>query len=66
VDDELRQSDLKREFPEWEFWTGVNGLPHTRRPKTSPPNTMQAEDWTALRDKVRAWDSQHSWLAASR
>jgi len=53
--DELRQSDLEREFPLWRFWVGVNGLPYARRPETSPPNTMWGEDWTALRDEVRAW-----------
>ena len=53
--DELRQSDLEREFPEWRFWRGVNGLPYGRRRNSSPPNTMWGEDWTALRDEVRAW-----------
>ena len=53
--DELRQSDLERDFPEWKFWVGVNGRPFARRPNTSPPNTMWGEDWTALRDEVRAW-----------
>jgi hypothetical protein len=53
--DELRQVDLEAEFPEWTFWRGVNGLPYARRPRTSPPNTMWGEDWTDLRDNVRAW-----------
>lgn len=53
--DELRQTDLEREFPGWHFWRGINGLPYARKPKTSPPNTMWGEDWTDLRDSVRTW-----------
>jgi hypothetical protein len=35
--DELRRSDLEREFPGWQFTVGVDRLPHARRPRTSPP-----------------------------
>jgi hypothetical protein len=53
--DELRQSDLKHEFPDWHFWVGVNRLPYARRLRRSPPVTLSGEDWTDLRDEVRAW-----------
>jgi hypothetical protein len=53
--DELRQADLEREFAEWQFSVGVDRLPHARRPKTSPPVWLTGEDWTDLRDQVRAW-----------
>lgn len=42
--------DLRAEFPFWEFWTGVNGLPYARRPLTSPPVTLRGEDAVDLRD----------------
>ena len=54
--DELRQSDLERDFPDWEF---TNTTPdrryHARRPGTSPPVWLTGEDWTDLWDQVRAW-----------
>jgi len=30
--------DLRREFPRWVFFTGVNHLPYGRLPNTSPPS----------------------------
>jgi hypothetical protein len=55
--DELRQADLERDpaFAGWEFSVGVDRLPHARRPRTSPPVWLTGEDWTDLRDNVRAW-----------
>jgi hypothetical protein len=55
MDDELRQMDLEREFPGWRFSVGVDRLPHARRLRTSPSPWLTGEDWTDLRDQVRAW-----------
>ena len=58
------EKDVKVEG--WRFWRGVNGLPYARRPKTSPPNTMWGEDWTDLRDEVRAWIARRHQLQEDR
>ncbi len=53
--DELRQSDLEREFPAWRFFRGVNGLQYAQRRRRSPPVTLRGEDCTDLRDEIRGW-----------
>jgi hypothetical protein len=57
--DELRQPDLERaemerDHPAWEFGYTINNRPRARRPNASPPVWLWGEDWTDLRDQVRA------------
>jgi hypothetical protein len=47
--------DLRKEFPRWEFFTGVNHLPYARLPLTSPPVVLRGEDVTDLRDQVNGY-----------
>jgi hypothetical protein len=53
--DDPTLDDLRREFPRWTFFTGVNHLPYGRLPGTSPPVTLRGEDVTDLRDQVRGY-----------
>jgi hypothetical protein len=41
------------EFPQWHVWRGVSGLVYARRPRTSPPVVVRAEDAVDLRDQIR-------------
>jgi hypothetical protein len=41
------------EFPHWHVWRGVGGLVYARRPRTSPPVVVRAEDAVDLRDQIR-------------
>lgn len=61
MSDELRQADLETdpELSDWEFGYTINGHPRARRPRTSPPVWLWGEDWTDLRDQIRAWMSRH-------
>jgi hypothetical protein len=47
--------DVQREFPAWECWRGIAGLVYARKPLTSPPVVLRAEDPTDLRDQIRGW-----------
>lgn len=46
-------ADLRREFPGWHFWRGINQLWYARRHNTSPPLVVHDENTTELRAKVR-------------
>jgi hypothetical protein len=46
------------EFPSWHVWRGVGGLVYARRPRTSPPVVVRAEDAVGLRDQIRRADGQ--------
>jgi hypothetical protein len=41
------------EFPHWHVWRGVCGLVYARRPRTSPPVVVRAENVVDLRDQIR-------------
>jgi hypothetical protein len=46
------------EFPQWHVWRGVSGLVYARRPRTSPPVVVRAEDAVDLRDQIRRAEGQ--------
>jgi hypothetical protein len=46
------------EFPQWHVWRGVSGLVYGRRPRTSPPIVVRAEDVVDLRDQIRRVEGQ--------
>jgi hypothetical protein len=46
------------EFPQWHVWRGVSGLVYARRPRTSPPVVVRAEDAVDLRDQIRRVEGQ--------
>jgi hypothetical protein len=46
------------EFPHWHVWRGVGGLVYARRPRTSPPVVVRAEDAAGLRDQVKRADDR--------
>ncbi len=46
------------EFPHWHVWRGVGGLVYARRPRTSPPVVVRAEDAVDLRDQIRRAEGQ--------
>ena len=46
------------EFPRWHVWRGVCGLLYARRPRTSPPVVLRAEDAVDLRDRIRRAESK--------
>ncbi len=46
------------EFPQWHVWRGVSGLMYARRPRTSPPVVVRAEDAVDLRDQIRRVEGQ--------
>jgi hypothetical protein len=46
------------EFPYWHVWRGVGGLVYARRPRTSPPVVVRAEDAVGLRDQISQADGQ--------
>ena len=41
------------EFPHWHVWRGVYGLVYARRPRTSPPLIVRAENAVDLRAQIR-------------
>jgi hypothetical protein len=41
------------EFPHWHVWRGVAGLLYARRPRSTPPMVVRAEDPVGLRDRIR-------------
>ena len=41
------------EFPQWHVWRGVCGLVYARRPRTSPPLVVRAENAVELRAQIR-------------
>lgn len=47
--------DVWREFPGWEVWQGIAGLVYARKPLTSPPVVIRAEDPADLRDQIRGY-----------
>ena len=51
--------DVRAMFPRWEVWTGIAGLVYARKPLTSPPVVLRAEDPTDLRDQIRGWIGNH-------
>jgi hypothetical protein len=48
-------ADLEEEFPEWEFFRGVNYWEYARKRLTSPPVTLHGEDFRDLRDQIRGY-----------
>jgi hypothetical protein len=46
------------EFPDWHVWRGVGGLLYARRPRTSPPVVVRAEDAVDLRDQIKRAESR--------
>jgi hypothetical protein len=54
-DDEPTLDDLRRQFPRWVFFTGINHRPYGRLPPTSPPVVLMGEDVTDLRDQIRGY-----------
>jgi hypothetical protein len=46
------------EFPYWHVWRGVGGLVYARRPRTSPPIVVRAEDAVDLLDQIRRVDGK--------
>jgi hypothetical protein len=40
------------EFPQWHVWGGVCGLVYARRPRTSPPLVVRAENAVELRAQI--------------
>jgi hypothetical protein len=53
------------EFPHWHAWRGVCGLVYARRPRTSPPVVVRAEDAVGLRDQIRRADGGMTSLRGS-
>jgi hypothetical protein len=47
--------EVAAEFPGWECWRGIAGLVYARKPLTSPPVVIRAEDPQDLRDQIRGW-----------
>ena len=41
------------EFPQWHVWRGVCGLVYARRPRTSPPLVVRAENAVELRVQIK-------------
>ena len=41
------------EFPHWHVWRGVCGLVYARRPRTSPPVVVRAENPADLLAQIR-------------
>jgi len=41
------------EFPHWHVWRGVCGLVYARRPRTSPPLVVRADNPLALLAQIR-------------
>jgi hypothetical protein len=52
--------DVQSEYPAWHCWRGISGLLYARRPLTSPPVVLRAEDATDLRDQIRGWEGGHT------
>lgn len=46
------------EFPHWHVWRGVSGLVYARRPRTSPPVVVRAENVADLSDQIRRAESK--------
>jgi hypothetical protein len=51
--DEQAIGTLTRQFPQWQFFRGVNHLVYARRMSTRPEWLVRGEDWTDLRDELR-------------
>lgn len=51
------------QWPGWVWWRGVNGLMYARRPRTSPPWTVRAHNFTALLGAIRKKETRHRWEA---
>lgn len=41
------------EFPHWHVWRGACGLVYARRPRTSPPLVVRADNPVDLRAQIR-------------
>jgi hypothetical protein len=41
------------EFPQWHVWRGVCGLVYARRPRSTPPLVVRAENAQDLRAQIR-------------
>jgi hypothetical protein len=52
--------EIAAEFPRWHVWQGIAGLVYARKPLTSPPVVVRAEDATDLRDQIRGWEGNHA------
>lgn len=46
-------AELRREFPGWHVWQGINRLWYARRTNSSPPIVVSDENTTELRAKIR-------------
>jgi hypothetical protein len=46
------------EFPHWHVWRGVCGLVYARRPRTSPPLVVRADNPADLGAQVRRAEGQ--------
>jgi hypothetical protein len=57
---ELTLEDVKRDYPHWEIWLGINGLSYGRRYQSSPPAVITGEDPLDLRDQIRGWEGKHA------
>jgi hypothetical protein len=53
------------EFPHWHVWRGVSGLVYARRPRTSPPVVVRAEDAMDLRDQIKRAESRMTSFKSS-
>jgi hypothetical protein len=52
--------DVAAEYPFWECWRRIAGLCYARKPLTSPPVVLRAEDPQDLRDQIRGWLGKQS------
>jgi len=46
------------EFPHWHVWRGVYGLVYARRPRTSPPLVVRAENPEDLLAQIKRAESK--------
>jgi hypothetical protein len=53
------------EFPDWHVWRGLGGLVYARRPRTSPPVVVRAEDAVDLRDQIKRAESRMTSFKSS-
>ena len=53
VDDNPEWWPYAPEFPHWHVWRGVCGLVYARRPRTSPPLVVRADNPVDLLAQIR-------------
>ena len=53
------------EFPHWHVWRGVSGLVYARRPRTSPPLVVRADNPADLLAQIRRAEDKTAYGISS-